>query len=430
MRVIAVIGTQWGDEGKGAIVDYLAQDVDIVVRSTGGNNTGRTVVNEFGKIALHLIPAGIFNPRAVCAIGNGVVVDLKGLFSEMESVEKMGVSLAPGRLLVSPRAHLIMPWHIMIDEAEELRRGSGKIGTTLRGVGPCYTDKISRSGFRVGDIVKPDFKDRFLAVFRAKRRLLADIYGKRIPENRGEKLWKEFEGYIERTMPFIADVSGFLWKNLEGKKGTILLEGSQGVLLDPDFGVDYPFVTSSPVTVAGLLQGSGIPPTAIDTVVGVVKAYATRVAPGPFPTEMSEKESEHLRELGKEYGATTGRPRRCGWLDLNLLKYVIRINGITSLALTKIDILGLLDEIRIATAYRNAANQPVLFDDYTPLDQLEQMEPVYQSFKSWKEDLDAIRTFTDFPAAAQTFVTFLENNLSVPVEFISFGEEREKLIRR
>ncbi len=429
-NVTAFIGTQWGDEGKGAIGDYLAQQADVVVRATGGNNTGRTVVNEYGKLALHLVPVGIFNPKTVSVIAHGVVVDLKSLFVEIASVEKVGVGVTPGRLLVSPRAHLIMPWHIMTDEAQERKRGKEKIGTTLRGVGPCYTDKIARTGFRVGDILEPDFRDRFFETFESKRKMLRALYGKRTPEHLGSKLWEEFEGYIFQIKPFIADTTGFLWRQLEREDSSILLEGSQGILLDPDFGIDYPFVTSSAVTVAGLSQGSGIAPNKIDKVVGVVKAYTTRVAAGPFPTELAEKDSEHLRELGNEYGATTARPRRCGWLDLNLLNYAIQINGITSLALTKIDILGLLDEIQVAIAYEYSKKAIIHCDDYFSPERLEEARPIYRSFQPWGGNFNAVRSSDDLPQPAQEFVSFIEDSLSIPVEFISFGEERDKLIVR
>ena len=440
MSVGAVIGLQWGDEGKGKVIDYLSQRADIVVRATGGNNTGRTVVNEYGKIALHLIPAGIFNPNTTCVIGHGVVVDIKSLLSEIQSVRELGISITPERLLVSSRAHLVMPWHIWLDQAEEAKRKGKKLGTTLRGIGPCFTDKISRVSLRVGDILKPDFKERFLYAFETKRRLLNSTfygetiqrdfaYGKRIPKERGEELWNEFQENAAFLKPFIVDAASFLWEQLETKGDpAILLEGSQGVLLDPDFGVDYPFVTSSPVTVAGLSQGSGIPPTRIDEVIGIVKAYTTRVAAGPFPTEMTPGETAFLKERGLEYGATTGRPRRCGWLDLPLLKYAARINGVDTIALTKIDILGLFEKVKLATGYSDGSK---FFSckDYLSVDSLERLEPLYRIFEGWGEVPSLSQfSFTDLPSDAQRYIEFIETTLGIPIAIISFGEERQKLL--
>lgn len=428
-RITAVIGMQWGDEGKGKAVDYLAKDADIVIRATGGNNTGRTVVNEYGEIALHLVPAGIFNLNTTCVIGHGTVVDIRSLIAEIDSVEAMGIKVTPERLMISPRAHLIMPWHIMTDEAQEKQRGEQKIGTTLRGVGPCYTDKIARSGLRIGDILKPDFRDRFLASFETKRKMIRALYGKRIRQELCNELLERYEEYIERVEPFISDVTSFILKNVDRNNVGILLEGSQGALLDPDFGIDYPFVTSSPVTVAGLSQGSGIPPNKINKIVGIVKAYTTRVAAGPFPTEMSKGEAEFIREKGKEFGATTGRPRRCGWLDLSLLKYAARFNGVNSIALTKIDILGLLDQVRVSTGYR-LFGETFNFDGYFSLDEIEHCEPIYKNLAGWGGHISDVRTFSDLPSSAREYIEFIEDSLKIPVEIISTGADRKKLIIR
>ncbi|PIP11609.1 MAG: adenylosuccinate synthase, partial [bacterium (Candidatus Stahlbacteria) CG23_combo_of_CG06-09_8_20_14_all_40_9] len=334
--ITVVIGTHFGDEGKGKIVDYLAKDCHMVVRYNGGNNAGHTIISPQGKLVLHLIPAGIFNPDCICVIGPGVVIRPGSLYAEIDALNKIGVDLK-GRFFISSRAHLVMPWHLALDELEDRKR---KIGTTKRGIGPTYSDKIARNSIRAGDVLLPDFKKKIKKLFEERSKFIKREYNFTIGEDLNE--WLFTEGKIGE---YIIDTEPVIWNAVESRK-SILLEGAQGTLLDIDFGT-YPFVTSSSTTASGACQGSGIPPMRIDRVIGVVKAYTTRVGEGPFPTEIKDKTSRMMREKGEEYGATTGRPRRCGWLDGVLLRYAVKLSGITSLALTKLDVLSGFGEINI-----------------------------------------------------------------------------------
>ncbi|PIS23523.1 MAG: adenylosuccinate synthase, partial [bacterium (Candidatus Stahlbacteria) CG08_land_8_20_14_0_20_40_26] len=372
--ITVVIGTHFGDEGKGKIVDYLAKDCHMVVRYNGGNNAGHTIISPQGKLVLHLIPAGIFNPDCICVIGPGVVIRPGSLYAEIDALNKIGVDLK-GRFFISSRAHLVMPWHLALDELEDRKR---KIGTTKRGIGPTYSDKIARNSIRAGDVLLPDFKKKIKKLFEERSKFIKREYNFTIGEDLNE--WLFTEGKIGE---YIIDTEPVIWNAVESRK-SILLEGAQGTLLDIDFGT-YPFVTSSSTTASGACQGSGIPPMRIDRVIGVVKAYTTRVGEGPFPTEIKDKTSRMMREKGEEYGATTGRPRRCGWLDGVLLRYAVKLSGITSLALTKLDVLSGFGEINICEAYRIGDKRY----DYPPFN-IKDVQPVYKTLPGWDDIEDKL----------------------------------------
>ncbi len=425
MSVCAVVGAQWGDEGKGKIVDLLATDADFVVRASGGGNTGRTVVNEFGEIVLHLIPAGIFNRNCVCIIGNGVMLDLLSdrgsIFNEFEMLKNIHVAVGPERLKISPRAHLVMPWHIWFDEAEEERRKDAKIGTTKRGIGPAMADKVARKGIRVGDLLGDthDLCEALTSLYSDNARVLKEVYEKTPDMTIDELIAKVIRARDEIT-PYIADTQCILW-NAIAKDARILLEGSQGVLLDLDLGIEYPFVTSTDVTPAGLARGAGIPITAIRRIIGVVKAFSTRVAPGPFPTEMPEDLAARFRELTGEFGATTGRPRRCGWLDGVQLRYAKNISGFTELAVTKFDSLSFLETVKICSAYRIGGkryiyeNSPSSFQD---------AEPAYMEWKGWGA-LPYRMTIDELPGSALNFLWQIRKMANTPITIVSIGPRRE-----
>jgi len=418
-----VVGVQWGDEGKGKIVDILSQKADLVVRFQGGGNAGHTVVVDGEKHVLHLIPSGILH-KSVCVIANGVVVDLIQLLDEMEEIKKRGIKL-DGRLFLSDRAHLVLPYHKFLDKHSESSSGNGKIGTTQRGIGPCYADKAARKGLRVADLYNEEFfKERVFAFTAEKNKILQALYGAEPLDP--QRIVDEYRGYAQKLKPFVIDAVELVNAAID-KGRRVLFEGAQGSLLDIDFGT-YPFVTSSNSDACGISSGTGVPPKKIGKILGVAKAYCTRVGEGPFPTELTDTLGEKLRELGGEYGATTGRPRRCGWFDGVTSRHAVQINGIDEVAITKLDVLSGLDEIKFAVAYQHNGTTT----DRMPTDTkvLAQCRPVYKSFKGWKEDLSKLRKYEDLPKAAKIYLNFLERYLKVKVTMVSVGKDREKTIHR
>ncbi len=422
MSVVVVVGAQWGDEGKGKIVDLLSKDIDVVARYQGGANAGHTIVFDNTKVVLHLIPSGILHPGVQCVIGNGTVIDPVALMEEIRMLENMGVDIA-GRLHISHKAHLIMPYHKALDAVRE--KGSGGIGTTGRGIGPAYFDKALRIGIRIVDLLNREgLREKLRVNLEEKDKLLQTMYGAE-PLNI-DAIIEEYANFDARIDPFITDTTALLNQAIASNK-RVLAEGAQGALLDLDHGT-YPFVTSSNPTSGGACTGLGIPPTAVQSVLGVVKAYSTRVGLGPFPTELSNNIGELLRTEGHEFGATTGRSRRCGWLDIPALRHSIQVNGITEVALTKLDVLGVLDEINICTEY-TIGGQPV---KYFPADAdtLEQVQCTYLTMKGWKCPLDNIPHFRDLPIEAQDYVNKIENLLNVPVRWVSTGPDRSATLLR
>jgi adenylosuccinate synthase len=420
-KTSCVVGVQWGDEGKGKIVDILSHKADVVVRFQGGGNAGHTVVVDGEKHVLHLIPAGILH-KSVCVIANGVVVDLIQLLEEMDELRKRGIRL-DGRLFLSDRAHVVMPYHKWLDKHSEA--GKQKLGTTQRGIGPCYADKAARKGIRVADLYNESlFKERVFAFTEEKNKILAALYN--APPLDPHRILEEYRGYAARLKPLVADavelVNGAIDK---GKR--VLFEGAQGSLLDIDFGT-YPFVTSSNSDACGISAGTGVPPKKIGTILGVAKAYCTRVGEGPFPTELNDALGEKIREIGGEYGATTGRPRRCGWFDGVTSRHAVQINGIDELAITKLDVLSGLDEIRFAVAYKHNGTTTEQMPSETEV--LAKCSPVYKVFPGWKGDLSKLRRFDELPRAAKIYLNFVERYLKVKVTMISVGKDREKTIVR
>ena len=417
---LAVLGAQWGDEGKGKIVDLLTPRFDIVARYQGGHNAGHTVYVNGTKFVLRLIPSGILHPDVVCVIGNGVVVDPHALFSELDELTRNGIDVR-NRLFVSDKAHLILPYHRDLDLLSEARRGERKIGTTSRGIGPAYEDKIGRRGIRAGDLADPkgleqNVRDNVVA----RNRLVQDSHMEWQPV---------LEQLLEsgaRLLPIVRDVSLMLSDAMRAGK-SILFEGAQGTLLDIDHGT-YPYVTSSNASIGGVCTGLGVGPRAIDGVLGVVKAYTTRVGEGPLPTELSGEMGNRLRDSGNEYGAVTGRPRRCGWYDAVAVRYGVRINGLDALALTKLDVLDGLDRIEICTAYRCGARTLTEFP--SDLSQLAACQPVYESMPGWDAPTRGAKRFSDLPENARRYIARLEQVSGVPAAIVSTGSDREDTILR
>jgi len=417
---LAVLGAQWGDEGKGKIVDLLTPHFSIVARYQGGHNAGHTVYVDGTKFILRLIPSGILHPDVTCVIGNGVVVDPDALFAEIDELERHGVTVG-NRLLVSEKAHLILPYHRELDLLAEARRGERKIGTTSRGIGPAYEDKVARRGIRVGDLFDPSaLADEVRENVSARNRLIRDSTLDWRP------VYDRLLVSAARIRPWVADVSLFLARAIAGGR-PILFEGAQGTLLDIDHGT-YPFVTSSNASVGGVCTGLGVGPRTIDGVLGVVKAYSTRVGEGPLPTELTGESGNRLRESGKEYGAVTGRPRRCGWYDAVAVRYSVRINGLDAVALTKLDVLDGLNEIQVCSAYR--CNGEELSDYPADIRQLTACEPVYETLAGWSRPTAGARTFKDLPPEAQRYIARLEEVSDVAVAIVSTGSERADTIIR
>ena len=422
MSTVIIVGAQWGDEGKGKVVDYLAADYDIVARYQGGHNAGHTVVVDGKKFVLQLIPSGILHPDKCAVIGSGVVLDPAALLEEMSTLEKNGVSVE-GRLFISNRTHLIFPFHRDLERAAEAALGPLKIGTTARGIGPTYEDKMGRRGLRTCDLLDADrLEEKLRHLLELKAALAKALYGK------GDLDWspviEQYRGYAERIRPFVRDVPVFLAEARRAGK-TTLCEGAQGTMLDVDHGT-YPFVTSSSTTAGGACTGLGIPPAAVTAVVGVSKAYTTRVGSGPLPTEISGATAETLRERGNEYGAVTGRPRRLGWLDLAVLRYSVLVNGLDSLVVTKMDVLDQLAEIPICTGYRYRGAS--LQEMPPEVEVLEKVEPVYVSRPGWQVSTRGLTDYAQLPVRARDYLKFVADELAVEIGMVSTGPGRRETI--
>jgi adenylosuccinate synthase len=420
--VTILVGGQWGDEGKGKIIDLLSEQADMVIRSQGGNNAGHTVVNAGQEFRFHLIPSGILYPRTTCVIGNGVVLDPRVLIDEMEQVQSRGIST--DRLIISDRAHLIMPWHPILDKLEEEQRGDDRLGTTWRGIGPAYADKIRRIGFRAGDLLKPRFLEKKLdfVLGKIKNPILTQLYS--VEPLDGQAILQEYTAYGERLRPHIQDIFPLVHEAVGGG-GRILLEGAQGSMLDLDFGT-YPYVTSSSPTAGGALTGSGIAPTAVDLTMGVFKAYTTRVGYGPLPTELLDALGEQMRAIGVEYGTTTGRARRVGWFDAAVARYSVALNGIGSIALTKLDVLDSFDPVRICTGYRSKGE--LLAYPMSNISHLKHCEPVYEELPGWGSRTADVRRPENLPPAARRYIDRLGELCGAPVDIVSVGPARDQTI--
>ena len=423
MPVAAVIGAQWGDEGKGRIVDMLAEKAKYVVRFSGGDNAGHTVVNPHGEFKLRLTPSGIFYKDATSIIGNGVVINPAVLNAEIDGLNERGINTS--RLLISDRAHLIMPYHIIIEEYEEKALGDKAIGTTLKGIGPAFADKVARNGIRAGDLLdKAYLKERLTTILKAKNQIITKVYGGQPLSLDG--IYKQYCAYADRWAPFICDTSLILQAAIE-RNEAVLMEGAQGVLLDPEYGT-YPFATSSSPMSANACLGAGIPPTSLNEILGVFKAYQTRVGAGPMPTELNDKTGEMIRERGHEYGTVSGRSRRCGWFDGVAARMSARVNGYTALVITKLDILDELPSIKICTGY-TLDGKPI---DYFPASvaALEKCRPVYEDMPGWQKPTDSARKFKELPVNAQRYIKRLEDLIGCPAAIISIGKSREQTVVR
>ena len=420
MKVDVLLGLQWGDEGKGKVVDVLTPSYDVIARFQGGPNAGHSLEFNNIKHVLHTIPSGIFHQSSINIIGNGVVIDPVIFAKEIASLRKLGVEPTKN-LFISKKAHLIIPSHRELDAASEAAKGKSKIGSTLKGIGPTYMDKTGRNGLRVGDIIRPDFSDRYNQL-KAKHKDILAQYNYRANIEQHEADWFAGLEVIKQFQLIDSEYEINRYRN-EGKK--ILAEGAQGSLLDIDFG-SYPFVTSSNTICAGACTGLGLAPSAIGEVYGIFKAYCTRVGSGPFPTELDDEVGQKLRSEGNEYGSTTGRPRRCGWLDLVALKYAVMINGVTALIMTKADVLDTFTSIKVATSYNvNGVETQIM-----PYEFDAKIEPVYQEFKGWNTSLVEIRSEADFPAELVDYIRFIEMETGVPVKIVSVGPDREATIKR
>lgn len=423
MANIAVIGAQWGDEGKGKVVDFLAKDADIIARYQGGDNAGHTIVVGKEKYVLHLIPSGILYPDKKCVIGNGVVLSPKVLFDEIDHLKNRGIYVG-NNLVISDRAHLIMPYHLLIESLEEDGRGNRKIGTTKRGIGPAYMDKIGRAGIRVGDLLNMRAFEEKLEYNLAEKAKILDKSEDWIRTAKAE-ITREYKDYAERIKPFVTDTSLFLNQSIKSGK-SILFESAQGTLLDVDLGT-YPFGTSSNPTAGGICTGLGIGPGAIDEIIGIVKAYITRVGEGPFPTKLPQDMDQQIREKGDEYGATTGRPRQCGWFDSVAGRYSVRINGFTSIAITKLDILDILESIKLCVEYKYKGETLTEFP--SRIDILEDCEPVYETMDGWLTDISDIKEFKNLPENAKKYVQRISDLLETKIKFIAVGPARDRIIK-
>ena len=416
MSVTVLVGTQWGDEGKGKIVDILSEKYKIVARYQGGANAGHTVIIGDKKFILHLIPSGILRKDVTCVIGNGVVIDPTALLEEINLLEKNGIKVE-GRLFISHNAHLIMPYHKLLDSISE--SGVSKIGTTGRGIGPCYIDKFARKGIRIVDLLdRTELEKKIRLNLKEKNELLKKVY-----EHEGldvDAIVKEYLEFDKTIDKYIKDIPSFLNNAIAGGK-SILLEGAQGTLLDVDHGT-YPFVTSSNPTSGGACTGTGIPPTRIDSVLGIVKAYTTRVGNGPFPTELTNEDGEKLRKIGDEYGATTGRPRRCGWYDAFLVAYSQLINGITSVAITKLDVLSSFEKIKVCVGYKISAKKIKYFP--TSVEQLSAVTPIYEELDGWNEDISSCNSYKELPKKTKEYLDFISKHSGINIEIISVGPKR------
>ncbi len=422
MSSAVIVGAQWGDEGKGKIVDVLTEQAEVVARFQGGHNAGHTVVIGSEKFILHLIPSGILHPTKTSIIGGGTVVEPNALIEEIKGLEARGITVGKN-LLISCAAHLIMPYHIALDQAAERKRGAASIGTTGRGIGPAYTDKISRCGIRVGDLLYPElFRKKLDAAIAHVNVVLEKLFD--APGFDPAKVYDEYMTCAERLRGHIAETDVLINSALDAGKN-VLFEGAQGTLLDVDHGT-YPFVTSSSAAAGGACTGTGVGPTRINRVLGVVKAYTTRVGNGPFPTEMHDDLGAGIQQRGGEFGATTGRPRRCGWLDAVALRHAVRVNGLTGIAITKLDILDGLRELKICTSYKLDGKPTEIFPRDAAL--LERCEPVYETMPGWAEPTTGARSFDGLPAQARAYIRRIEALLGVPADIVSTGAERDRIM--
>lgn len=419
-----VVGTQWGDEGKGKIIDTLASKAEVVVRSQGGNNAGHTVVNNGQVYKLHLIPSGILYPNTLCLIGAGVVLDPKDFTGELKSLEERGISTA--NLKVDPRAHVVMPWHIALDGLSEAFRGNMDIGTTKRGIGPTYMDKYERSGIRVYDLIHPEvFAEKVKSTGKLKNKIITEVFGGEAFDL--DKVISEYNEYGKIIAKYVDDVSVLTYEASKENK-TILFEGAQATLLDIDFGT-YPYVTSSHPLSAGVCVGSGVGPKVISNIIGVAKAYTTRVGKGPFPTELNDEIGETIRNKGGEFGTTTGRPRRTGWFDAVIVRHSVRVNGLDSLAVNKLDTLSGLDTLKVCVAYKKPDGTVTNYFPPT-LEELEGCEPVYEEFEGFNEDISKCRTFDELPQACKKYIERLEEICDCKISMVGVGPDRTQILER
>ena len=419
-----VVGTQWGDEGKGKIIDIIASRADVVVRSQGGNNAGHTVVNDGQTYKLHLIPSGILYKNTLCLIGAGVVLDPKDLLSEIDSLSPRGVSF--DNLKIDPRAHVVMPWHITLDGLSEKFRGNSDIGTTKRGIGPCYMDKYERCGIRVYDLVHPEvFAEKVRMTGKLKNKIITEVYGGEPHDI--EAIIKEYTEYGKRLAKYVDDVSVIVYEAAKANK-TIMFEGAQATLLDIDFGT-YPYVTSSHPLSAGVCVGTGVGPMIISNIIGVAKAYTTRVGKGPFPTELNDEIGETIRNKGGEFGTTTGRPRRTGWFDAVIVRHSVRVNGLSSLAINKLDTLGGIGDLKVCVAYKKP-DGTVIENFPAALEELADCVPVYETLKGFDDDISSCRSFDELPEACKKYIERLEELCDCHISMVGVGPDREQIIER
>lgn len=423
MSTLVIVGSQWGDEGKGKVIDYLAKKANVVVRGQGGNNAGHTVVVGDKKYALHLIPSGILYKDTINVIGNGVVFDPKGFLDEIKSLKDAKIDVS--NIKISSRAHVVLPYHKVIDALSEEQKGKDKIGTTKKGIGPCYMDKVERSGIRVCDLIEEDiFKEKLKAQVDKKNLIIESVYN-------GDKLdfdsiYEEYSEYVKEIKKYVDDTTVIVNDAVESDK-KVLFEGAQGSLLDIDLGT-YPYVTSSHPISGGFATGAGVGPNKIESVLGIVKAYTTRVGKGPFVTELFDKTGDDIRTAGNEFGTTTGRPRRCGWLDTVLVNYSKRINGMTSISLMLLDVLTGFEKLKICTGYKY--NDKVIKDYPASLKVLSDCEPIYEELDGWKEDITEVENYEDLPKNAKAYINRIEELTNLPVSIVSVGPKRKQTIIR
>lgn len=419
-----VVGTQWGDEGKGKIIDIIASRADVVVRSQGGNNAGHTVVNDGQTYKLHLIPSGILYKNTACLIGAGVVLDPKDFLSEIDDLSSRGISF--DNLKIDPRAHVVMPWHITLDGLSEKFRGNSDIGTTKRGIGPCYMDKYERCGIRVYDLVHPEvFAEKVRMTGKLKNKIITEVYGGEPHDI--EAVIKEYTEYGKRLAKYVDDVSVIVYEAAKANK-TIMFEGAQATLLDIDFGT-YPYVTSSHPLSAGVCVGTGVGPMIISNIIGVAKAYTTRVGKGPFPTELNDEIGETIRNKGGEFGTTTGRPRRTGWFDAVIVRHSVRVNGLSSLAINKLDTLGGIGDLKVCVAYKKP-DGTVIENFPAALEELADCVPVYETLKGFDDDVSSCRSFDELPEACKKYIERLEELCDCHISMVGVGPDREQIIER
>ena len=423
MKTVAIVGSQWGDEGKGKVIDYLATQADVVVRGQGGNNAGHTLVVDGKKYALHLIPSGVLNPETINVIGNGIVFDPKGFLEELAKLNADNINTK--NIKISDRAHVIFPYHKELDALAEEARGDNKIGTTKKGIGPCYMDKTERSGIRICDLMDKDiFAKKLKAQIEDKNKLVKNIYGAEGFDF--DAIYNEYLGYAEQIRPYVDDTSVIVYDAIKaGKK--VLFEGAQGTLLDLDLGT-YPYVTSSHPTSGGFSIGAGVGPNMIKDVVGIVKAYTTRVGEGPFVTELNDETGDKIRTQGREFGTTTGRARRCGWFDAVIVRYAARVNGLTSISLMLLDVLSGFDTVKICTSYK--MGDKVLKEFPASLEDLAKCEPIYEELEGWSDDLTNVEKYEDLPENAKKYIAKIEELVGVSVDMVSVGPNRAQTIIR